>query len=855
MLVVKPLRLSGLFRPFPAAGKRHLALTVIAPFKPDGKLALEVELFRALMKMSDHAAGFDLGMPKPRGEVLAIARAFAPGGQAPVCQVRLRCGAIDKALSVSGDRVFGATGPGAPAPFTSMPIDWAHAFGGRSFDKNPEGRGADTDGEVRRMPNVESEDHRMLLATDRPEPQSFGPLPVQSPDRMRGLGTYDKRWLETAFPGPPDDFDWSIYNAAPLDQRLDDFLTGGEPYRLENLHPQKPILEGTLPRCLGRTIVKRKDIAELVSIKMRLDTALFVPHEELTALVYRGTCEIDSDDASDVEAILFALDALDAPRPLEHYARVLAERSDRKRAHLFLLRDVDLVPEGTGGSDPLAGLVEGNTREGLMEANMRRRGEKELAALRAELEAQGVDPDAHGVPRELPPPEEAPSLDDLAVRVDQAESEAEKLVTRTEEMRKAASDAIRGAMIEAGLDPDAEEAKARARQGGPPTFSAREEVLRMLSLRGEPANTNVDEAMLERLARTEAMMIDAYRRYAHFMPRPERDASAARALLQAHVDGDEPMRHKDFTGADLTSADLAGKNLDDTFLEGARLDGTKLTGASCKRAVLARAEASGASFSGAALEDANLADASLRDVDFSGAHLDRAVFHKSKLQNCTFEGAHLNGADWLEASFANVDFAAADLSGALFLRNDLRGVSFRGAKLSQACFVECTMTDADFSDADLEGATFVSSRADAGTFRRANLINARFVGETSCRGASFVESKMSRTNFRDVDLENADFSAATLDTCDFSGARMRHARLFRAIAKSTVFDRADLSAATCLSANLLGASFRSATLLATDLRDTNLFEADFFHARTDDKTDVFAANITRAFLYDWRPAT
>ncbi|HVY48257.1 MAG TPA: DUF2169 domain-containing protein [Minicystis sp.] len=157
-----------------------------------------------------HTNAFELG---------AIAAAYSEE-EAPVARrdVAITIGAERRELVVFGDRRWepdatGALSPGAPEPFTRMPIAWDRALGGsasveideESFLElrhplNPAGRGARLDHLVDavardlgvqpprptwtrdlRMPNVESKASPLERYGDEPLPVCWAPVPSSSP--------------------------------------------------------------------------------------------------------------------------------------------------------------------------------------------------------------------------------------------------------------------------------------------------------------------------------------------------------------------------------------------------------------------------------------------------------------------------------------------------------------------------------------------------------------------------------------------------------------------------------------------------------------------------------------------------
>ena len=73
----------------------------------------------------------------------------------------------------------------------------------------------------------------MRTLSDQALPATFLPLDMLWPERAKKRGTYDKTWMETRFPGLPDDFDWSFFNVAAEDQQAPQPFAGDELLRLE----------------------------------------------------------------------------------------------------------------------------------------------------------------------------------------------------------------------------------------------------------------------------------------------------------------------------------------------------------------------------------------------------------------------------------------------------------------------------------------------------------------------------------------------------------------------------------------------------------------------------------------------
>ena len=138
---------------------------------------------------------------KLRGsEVLVKGTCHTPGGRPLAeCPVRVSVGAWSKTLVVVGRRVWTekliGNAVSEPQPFTAMPLDYAHAFGGPGYAANPSGKGLGTP----ELPNVEQAAARARSKGDRPEPAGFGPINPVWPQRAGKLGKdYGRAWKKGA---------------------------------------------------------------------------------------------------------------------------------------------------------------------------------------------------------------------------------------------------------------------------------------------------------------------------------------------------------------------------------------------------------------------------------------------------------------------------------------------------------------------------------------------------------------------------------------------------------------------------------------------------------------------------------
>jgi uncharacterized protein YjbI with pentapeptide repeats len=855
---VKPQKLGVLCRTMEVDRKTRLVVTLLVCFPLDAprNVLTEVEMWKSVTPELGEGGILDEGWPKARGEVLVTGRCFVPGGKArSVCNVRVKLGSVEKRLAAIGDRVWKDGVPTEPAPFVEMPIDWAHAFGGEGYADNPLGKGAapvaGPDGKVHPLPNIELADRLVRSPKERPRPAGFGPVPLEWPQRRAKAGTFGKDWLAKRSPGLPKDADPGFYNAAPEDQQAKGYFRGDEAFVLENMHPDRPRIEGRLPGLVTRAFVTRKTPKGDVfgEIPTHLDTVRFFPRAERGLLVYRGTIEIADDDAADVLHLVAACEDAGAPKGTQHYRDVLAARLDRKKGLLEALRETALMPAAGGGLVPTAPKSEMAVllgSEDLVRKNARRRAEGEIAALSARLESQGIRPADHGV-LPLPPDEEPPGLEDPDAMVtfletQQAAAAGER--AGAEAKRAQLEARLRELCKKAGKDYD----EVVKQGGGPPKFSPAQQ------LRTLPAGIVLaDPTLPQKLAAMDERLKDAYRKAAHEMPAALVPDAATRARLGATLLGavanGEDLAGRDFTGAELSGKDLRGAKLRGVFLEGANLSGADLSGADLSDAVLARANLGKTNLASARLAGANLGAARAQGAEFSGADLSRAVLVRSELDGARLAGATLDGTDFTETRFGAADLSGAKAAAFRVIKADLSGVKLSSIRLEKALFLEVDLTGADLTGAVLDQASFVTCRGEGAVFQRASLRRAVFVERSSFPRADFREATLTGANFRGTVLDRCRFEGARMAGADLSECSLKGATLEGAAAPTAMLVRADLTGAKVAHANLMEAVLQKATLAGADLSECNLFRSDLSRVRVDRETKLDRALLKQARIH------
>lgn len=853
MRVIKPQTLSLLTRPFEFRKQFWLGVAVIAcvPLGATTSLLPDIALWPMLAEELPPDQALDAVIPKVQPEFLAVAHAFAPGGTAvPSLRVGIQLGPAIKTLHVFGDRLIRGSRITDPVPFTTMPIDWAHTYGGPGFADNPLGKGmvavATRGGPAYPAPNVF--DPALGSAGVR-IPAGFGPLDQMWPSRARLAGTYDDAWLKQDFPGFARNMDWRFNNMAPPDQWLAHRLEGDETYACENLHPDQPLQQGRLPGMAPRLFLVRKGRDDsFEEVGLTLTTVWFFPHRSRLVLVHHGRARVLEEDAADIERAVIGCDRQGALRPAEAFHAVMAKRLDRKDGPLHTLRDADLVPAEWLQPDPATSQpIMESEKARVRRARMRKRAEAEREAVRARLVTQGLDPDKYGPPP-LPPEKPLPTLEELPEVIAAARAEADAQRQKAEALLLQQEAEQAPVLAEAGVSAEAMRQQRAAKPKGPPVFSAagmRAEFTAKANMMRNLGITLVDvEAQLAdpEVARqwqeTEAQVRRAYRLTAHHQAPADMLPDARSDEIRRLVSGDTAAARAlyDLHGANLSNLNLAGINLSGVCLDGADLTGTSLAGAKLVNAVLAHAR-----MAGCVLDDADLTGANLGNAMLAGASLKRAVLLDAVLAGTDLTDASLIGANLESVYLSETLLSGADLRGVraphmVAMKLSLQGLHAPRIVLDQAKFIECDLANADFSGGSLVKTVFLECQMARIRFAGARLPNAVFVQNCVVDDANFQGADLSDANLRETQLRRADFSGAVLRKIDLSAADLTGANLQLVAAGGARMIAAILQNATLRGGNFMQADLARADLRGADLTGISIYEANLARAQVDRDT-------------------
>jgi len=870
MRIIKPAALGLLTRPFEFRREFHLGAAVLSfmPISEQPALLAETAMWAFLAENLPPEMTLDTAMPKHGAEFVAIASAFAPGGE-PVTALRagIMLGGRAKTLHIFGDRTWDGERASDPEFFSAMPIAWNRAYGGKDFAANPLGLGADagmaTPERPVKLPNIASPASGGGGVTD---PAGFAAIDLTWPQRAKLCGTHDDVWLKQHFPGFADDIDWRFFNIAPVDQQFNEPLAGNEPYAFKNLHPERKLITGQLPGIAPRLFATREGHNNFEEIPLGLTTVWFFPASLRMVLVHHGRIPVAEEDASDIAHLVVGADNLGARRPASAFHEVMrmrTEKSPSSGAHA--LNDALLVPGEWLVPDPT---IEAEKKqlmgEGIVLSRMRPRMEREHAKMRADLVEKGFDPDKVMPP--LPPDEPPPTLEEIPALQEKLLLQAKEREVKQQAELAQAEDKLAPMLEAQGKSVEEMRAKRTQKPKGPPTFNAaatRAElaaaVARFHGIGAEAADLQAKLDDPETQAQWEKAEIDgreAYRQIAHQQDRPDALPEHANEKLRGLIANPAAARAAyNFAGADLRGCDFRNADLSGICLDGANLAGCNFSGARLTRAVLAHADLQECRFDGADLAGANLGGA-----DLHGAVLRKAVLTKAVLAGADFTGADLAGADLEGADVAEMKITMGRFrqvnGGALkVMKMSLAGWDAVGARLDKAVFIDVNLMNANLSFASLAGASFIGCRMQGVNFSGANLAGAKFVNKCEASAVQFSGANLTSAMIRETDLHGSDFTSADLTDADFSKTNLSWTRLHRICAIRARFTAANMAGADARMANFMNADLARADMRGANLDDANMYEANLARVKLDQETRYARMQMTRArTLPYWEPA-
>jgi uncharacterized protein YjbI with pentapeptide repeats len=859
MRIIKPLTLGILSRPYSKGGAQRFAVTALGFFAlgaaRNERFLIENTSWALIAPRLGTRQPLDEACPKARAEVLVAGSAYAPQGK-PVqaMQVSLQLGALEKTLNVVGTRewYYGLVPwyqVSAPKPFVTMPLDYSHALGGARHPGNPLGVGytgnrfAGLFGRNKGvLPNLEAPGQAVRYPWKKLTPAGFGPLALNWQPRSQRFGTYKGDWLKQAAPGLAADASALLFNMAPQDQWLPEFLRGGEPYRLAGMHPDLPEVQGRLPELAARAFVRRSGASAdaLEEVPMRFDTVWFFPDLMLGVAIYHG--EIANTDrlGLDIDTVMVAYEHRDHARELAHYRDVMLKRSDKASGALHMFNESQLCA-------------------GYSAVELARRAQRDLdqeqAALakrQASLDAQMAEfwahtgmtpPSDYTAPVVQTPPVKFPSAQqlkdsdfDLSATVAQARAYAQK----TRDTQGTALDTL-PQRLPAAPAPDAvaqqDQVLARAAvvahdlaPGGAVLPSALQQVIDQACQAGAAITPELNAQLRTALAAQAAQQRHARSAAPKYAGKPLEPGTARwlGAQVQQWHRGGALLAGRDLAGADLSGFDFTGADLREVMLENANLSGACFRQARLDRASLSGACLDGADFSEACLQQANLSHSSARATRFCGAQMQRVQALSASWPQADLSDAQLQRLVAPDLVLSGAVLNRAHLEHALLLGASARASHWQGATLSRTVLLRADLEQADFSGARLDKVVLMEARLMQSIWRNARLSNVA-AGSADWRAAVLEQVSAQRSSWHAAVLGEANFSHANLVACDLSFCDLRGAQLTHGLFAQCLLLGSDLRGVQAGSADFFQALLRNG-----DWRDAQAVGASFVQADTGD---------------------
>ena len=899
MNTIKPLDISLLFKVFEWESEQNFAATALIGFSMDnGESMLEADLWKFLAEELGKDQALDFCMPKHNGEALVYGSYYSPSKN-PVTadRVGVSVGNVSKELSVIGDRYWRPViGPTPPEPFVTMPIDFEHAFGGKSFDRNPLGKGVDevtleTGETAIPMPNVEDPDNLVTDTGQRPDPASFRQIDAIWPQRSSKLGTYDEKWIKERAPAYPEDLDWTHFNTAAPDQWMDEFFTGDEAFEIANMHPEESHIKGNLPgyrvSCFINMHSEQESNSDFKEIVMRADTVCFFPHAKKGVLIYRGTTKVEEDDTSDIKDIIVGYEWLtSAERGMEHYRQAMKNRQDDATKINYMMTTEDLIPDGVRcgfkrilesvGEPEMAMMQNMEAKGDLIKVQISEEIETRKQELIKQLEAAGIDPAPY-----IKKFDNASEIDDPDVKrlMDFMDSIVPGASKGNKDVKVADIDFSKMGDLQKEMEIFAESQKIKIKENlnqqadqlssQPETMQAAEDIRKAIQKMDEPPplpRPELDEAISQLRNNIE----EAKKQYDELI----QNGVSAEQLKALKIDIDVDELEKQFGDAsaqlkgvyrmgahelpkgdpphvdsmdekreEFDSLFNGGKSLSDGDYAGLDLSGLDLKNIDLSLAYLEDVNLSNvtmesANFKEAILSRSNLIGCTITNTDFSGANLGASIASDSVFINCNFTGATLSKCNLENAVFRDCDF-----TDAYFLEAELSGVELSNAQLAKAIFLERDMTDSNFSGSDLTNGTFIECDISRSNFSGSTLFETAFIGAKAPM-SNFERANMTNVRFvMDCDLSGSKFIGACLDKANLRDANLKDTDFTDASINMTDFSGALFEKAVFNRAKGERPLFIKSDLALADLSNASFYEGSMLKAR------LTSANLSDSNLY------
>ena len=778
-----------------------------------GKVLFEQDCIADVMDSMGAQPLPDMGMPKPKSEYLVCGSYYSENGD-PVTggQVEVKFNNRKKTLNVFGDRKWLASMPSQPDAITSMPIQYANAYGGEEYKLNPAGKGF----RDAYLPNIERSEEVISSNTKSYQPAGFGPMDPSWMQRSRFQGTYDERYLEKFFPGYPEDMDWRLFMAAPQDQWFDQYFVGNEEYRIKNMHPSKPLLLGHLPGFLPRLIIKEQVDESQVNreLDLNLDTVWFFPESDTIQLIWRTMVEVATDDAENISHVLAGYESMDEPRrTFDHYSNALEKRIENKDPLENNLNTKDLVPLSMKSSiDRLKDSAVADVEVNALAQNMDAKSNKISQAVDSQLKA---------------------SMDEIKDQVQSASMADEK---KKEVLNQLASNETNQnmdpdfALIMDKLEellPGISKGNVKELELGLFSFKKLEEILDDIQAFSESKKADVAKNIAPEIVRLKEMLSTSGDGQALSEEQRQQiiqQIESLESLAEQPVIEKQPLPRLDIEEIKaqlLSTMPQVKQAQNELHLMASNPLLNQSPVLQQARDKIIRVEKEALAQLSSQLEDA------------------RAQFHQTYLMGAHFSPDGLSphqDDEEIRKQFdnqvannqvmSNQDWACLTLSGL-----NLDGLDFSGCLMEQVVFKSCSLKGTNFQNAVLARASFVDSNFDQANFSGANL-GAIEVEDCSFSQSNFIKTKLSHSQFVHCVFEGAQIVSPELlevnfESCSFDYAQLEDWILIDRTLKNISFNKASLSGFNFINCKLTDCEFGQTSMPSTVWSSANLNRVSF----------------------------
>lgn len=346
MRIIRPQQLVVLKNGYQLGRESYLGISVIAGcyLSRTTQFANEAEIWQAWKSAPLSFPVLDAAEPKPFAEYLLAGHAGIKRAVSTL-DVGVRIGELSRQWRVEGESNSAAT---AVEPFLTIPMDHPQAWGGKENKENPLGRGYRDERNPRLMTIDDSNGAVACspLAAPSPIPYDFQLRKAHIDKIAPTIAT--KHYLETVFPGLPEDIDRRYFQMAGPSQ----WLSSSEwpdrvPFELEGFSPKELPISGEFPAVRARAFCRFKDDDDpmLMETPLERKTLWLLPDSNLGLMVFTGCIPLTHLFDEPLETLMVALDRVDKLREPNHFQQVYGRRTAKGASSFEFLFDPDLMPE------------------------------------------------------------------------------------------------------------------------------------------------------------------------------------------------------------------------------------------------------------------------------------------------------------------------------------------------------------------------------------------------------------------------------------------------------------------------------------------------------------------------------